>query len=318
VEQEKVFAIVGVGANFNPPTTDYINENEVPLIGWGISPGFCGTRWGFGFNGCLIGPFLKDAVPHAAAAANLALAIIEASGLPASEVKFGAQAEDNDTGRAGNAQYKQVFEAAGAEVVYLEANMPLTGVTDFSPYAQAVVKSGANIVFTSTAFSNVGGFSAALTAAGFEGLNQNFVAYVPGLLESSPQLAAALDGTYVSTQIVPQESQSEYIKQIEEDLTGIDAEAGTNILFGTALAYNEADLLVQMLEAAGPDLDTKTFDEAVNGGSFKYEPEQDGGPGALGWPESHFVAPDCSAIMKVNGTKFEPVVPFQCYPSIAV
>jgi ABC-type branched-subunit amino acid transport system substrate-binding protein len=318
VEQEKVFAVVGVGANFNPPTTDYINKNEVPLVAWGISPGFCGTRWGFGFNGCLIGPFLKDAVPHAAAAANLALAIIKASGLPANQVKFAAQAEDNDTGRAGNAQYKQVFEAAGAQVVYLEANMPTTGTTDFSPYAQAVVKSGANIVFTSTAFSNVGGFSAALTAAGYKGLNQNFVAYVPGLLDSSPQLAAALNGTYVSTQIVPQESQSEYIKQIEKDLTASKAAAGTNILFGTALAYNEADLLVQMLTAAGKDLNTKTFDTAVNGGSFTYTPKEAGGPGALGWPESHFVAPDCAAIMKVNGTKFEQVVPFQCYPSIAV
>jgi len=319
VEQDKVFAIAGVGANFNVPTTDYINQNEVPLVAWGISPGFCGTRWGIGFNGCLIGPFLKDAVPHATAAANLADAIIKASGLQPSEVKFAAQAGDDDSGHAGNPQYELVFKNRGAQVVYSEATIPVPGpTTDYTPYAQAVMKSGANIVFTSTAFQDVGGFSAALKAAGFKGVNQNFVAYVPGLLDSSPQLAAALDGTYVSTQIVPQEEQTEYIKQIEKDLTAVKAAAGTNILFGTALAYNEADVLVQMLTAAGKDLNTKSFDEAVNGGNFKYQPKEAGGPGAMGWPEGHFVGNDCSAILKVEGTKYTSVVPFQCYPSIPV
>jgi len=286
-------------------------------MGWGITPGFCGTRWGFGFNGCLIGPTLPDAVPHPAGAANLADAIIKASGLQPSQVKFGAQAGDDDTSHAGNEQYKEVFEARGAQVVYLEATIPVPGpTTDYTPFAQAVMKSGANIVFTSTAFQDVGGFSAALKAAGYTGVNQNFVAYVPGLLDSSPQLAAALDGTYVSTQIVPQESQSDYIKQVEQDLTAVKAAAGTYILFGTALAYVEADQMVQMLAAAGPDLNTKTFDQAVNGGNFKYQPKEAGGPGAMGWPEGHFLGNDCSAIMKVDGTKYDQIVPFQCYVSI--
>ena len=32
--------------------------------------------------------------------------------------------------------------------------------------------------------------------------------------------------------------------------------------------------------------------------------------------EGHFLPDDCAAILKVNGTKYDSVVPFQCYPSI--
>ena len=317
VEQDKVFAIVGIGANFNVPTTDYVNANEVPLIGWAIEAGFCGTRWAFGFNGCLIGNVLKQAVPHAVLQANLADAIIKAAGLKPADVRFAAQAGDDDSGHAGNPQYVALFKARGAQVVYDETTIPVPGpTTDYTPYAQAVMKANPNIVYTSTAFQDVGGFSAALKAAGYKGVNMNFVAYIPGLLASSAQLAAALDGTYVNTQIVPQEEQTEYIKQIEKDLTTVKAAAGTNILFGTALAYVEADMLVQMLTAAGKDLNTKTFDTAINGGNFKYQSKLAGGPGAIGYPEGHFLPADCSAILKVNGTKYDSVVPFQCYTSI--
>jgi branched-chain amino acid transport system substrate-binding protein len=299
------------------PTTDYVNQNEVPLIGWAISPGFCGTRWAFGFNGCLIGTVLPDAVPHPVIQASLVDPIIKASGLQPSAVKFAAQAGDDDSGHAGNPQYEAAFKARGATVVYSEATIPVPGpTTDYTPYAQAVIKADPNIVYTSTAFQDVGGFSAALKAGGYKGVNMNYVAYIPGLLGSSAQLAAALDGTYVNTQIVPQEDQTEYIKQMEKDLTTYKAAAGTNILFGTALAYVEADMLVEMLTAAGKDLNTKTFDTNINGGSFKYQVKQAGGPGAVGFPEGHFLPADCAAILKVNGTKYDPVVPFQCWPSI--
>jgi ABC-type branched-subunit amino acid transport system substrate-binding protein len=319
VEQDEVFAIVGVSANFNVPTTDYINENEVPLVAWAINPGLCGTRWGFGFNGCLIGTALPDAVPHAVGQGNLVDAIIQAAGLEASEVRFAAQAGDDDAGRAGNQQYQALFESRGAEVVYAEATIPVPGpTTNYTPFVEAVLEADPNIVYTSTAFQDVGGFSAALTAAGYEGVNMNFVAYVPGLLDAQAQLADALEGTYVNTQIVPQEEQTEYIKQVEEDLTAVEAEAGSFILFGAALAYAQADVLVQMLEAAGEDLNTTSFDEAVNGGGFTYESTAAGGPGSISFPEGHFLPADCSAILRVENKAYTSVVPFKCYPSVVL
>jgi branched-chain amino acid transport system substrate-binding protein len=177
---------------------------------------------------------------------------------------------------------------------------------------QALLATNPNVVFVAVAFENVGGLSAALKAAGYKGVIMNFVGYLPGLLASSPQLAQALDGAYVNTQIPPQESQTPYILQFEKDLLAINAKNGKFISFGAALAYMEADLVVQLLEAAGPDLDTKTFDEAANGGSFVYKPLE-GGPGAMKYPADHFLPADCAAIVKIEGTEYKVVEPFNCY-----
>ena len=63
-----------------------------------------------------------------------------------------------------------------------------------------------------------------MTAGGFTGTNVNFVGYIPGLLGTSAQLAAAFNGAYVSSQTVPQEAQTPYIKQMETDLTASQRE----------------------------------------------------------------------------------------------
>ena len=161
------------------------------------------------------------------------------------------------------------------------------------------------------------GLSAALTSAGYDGVMMNFVGYIPGLLESSPQLAAALDGAYVNTQLVPQEAQTPYILQVEDDLEAVGAENGRFITFGAGLAYMEADLVVQLLEAAGPDLNTQTFDAAANGGGFRYEPLA-GGPGAMNYPEDHFLPTDCAAVVRIEGTTYHIVEDFTCYDSYPV
>ncbi len=170
--------------------------------------------------------------------------------------------------------------------MYSEATIPVPGpTTDYTPYAQAVIKANPNIVFTSTAFQDVGGFSAALKAAGYKGVNMNFVAYVPGLLDSLGAVGGGARRDLREHADRPAgRRRPTYIKQIEKDLTTVKAEAGTNILFGTALAYVEADMLVQMLTAAGKDLNTKTFDTAVNGGTFRYQSKEAGGPGARRLP----------------------------------
>jgi branched-chain amino acid transport system substrate-binding protein len=311
VLQEEVFGVLTVTAQTAVPSTDFMTENEVPYFGWALNPGFCGHRWGFGLNGCLIGGFLPDLVPHAVDQGNISLAIIKAAGLEAKDVRFAAQSADDPTSAAGSALYQAAFENAGATVVYNEHNMPLQ-TSDYTPYVEALLATDPNVVFVAVAFENVGGLSAALKAAGYDGVIMNFVGYIPGLLASSPQLAQALDGAYVNTQIPPQESQTPYILQFEKDLVAINAKNGKFISFGAALAYMEADLVVQLLEAAGPDLDTKTFDEAANGGSFVYAPLE-GGPGALKYPAHHFLPADCAAIVKIEGTEYKVVEPFNCY-----
>ena len=65
-----------------------------------------------------------------------------------------------------------------------------------------------------------------MNASGYKGTNVNYVAYIPGLLGTSAQLAKAVDGSFVSSQIVPSEENTAYIKQVQSDLQASGAKTG--------------------------------------------------------------------------------------------
>jgi branched-chain amino acid transport system substrate-binding protein len=314
VQQDQDFAVVGISADVLTASTDVMNNNEVPYYGWGFLPGFCAARWGFGFNGCLVTnyPNAKQKVYQA----NLALQPMQAAGLKPSATKVALQAGDDDAGHGGNATISQLFKLEGAKVVYNEANIPVPGPpASFTPFVQAVTAAKPNLVETLTNFQTAPGFTAALSAGGFTGANVNFVGYVPGLLSSSAQLAAAFNGAYVSSQIVPQESGTAYVKQVVTDLQAVNAKTGKFITLAEGIAYAQADLLVSQLKAAGKTLNTKTFDQAINNGNYTYKSSPAGGPGQMEFPSMHFIAADCAAMLKISGTTYTQSVPFTCYPS---
>jgi hypothetical protein len=146
----------------------------------------------------------------------------------------------------------------------------------------------------------------------------NFVAYIPGLLDASKQLAQAIEGSYINTQIVPQEQQTDWVKQMETDLEASKAETGKFITFGGALGYAQANLWVAMLEAAGKDLNTTTFDQAMNVDGITVDTSSSGGIGTATFPAQHFLPTDCAAIVKVEGGKFVVAQDYDCYDSIPV
>jgi branched-chain amino acid transport system substrate-binding protein len=317
VEQNQVFATLGVSANMTSGTTDYLSSKEVPYFGWGFLPGFCGTRWGFGYDGCLISD--DSSLAHGVLQANLADAMVKASGLQPSQVKAGFSAGDDDSGKIGNMGYNELYKQRGLDIVYSQANVPVPGPpADFSPFVNAILAANPNILLISTAFPSVAGMHAALKAAGFKGFAFNFVDYVPGLLAASPQLADALEGAYISTQIVPQESNTAWTQQESKDLTAEGAKTGGLITLGAAIGYAEAEMFVEQLQAIGPNLNTKTFDDTVNGGSFTFAPPEAGGPGVMQFPSGHQIPADCSAIMKVVNKQYTVAVPFTCYDSPVV
>ncbi|MGE0137244.1 MAG: ABC transporter substrate-binding protein [Ilumatobacteraceae bacterium] len=315
VEQEKVFGIITATQGTTPALSTYLNENEVPYIGWGFTDAFCGKRWGFGFDGCLNGLFSDPAeVPQAFLNPYLVQPMVDNAGMDPSEVRAAIIGSDNDGGRAGNANYSRLFEDLGATVVYAEAVVPVPGpTTDYTPFVQAALDKDPNVVLISTQFSDVGGLTAALKSAGFEGAIMNFVAYVPGLLDALPQLAEALEGTYVLASLVPQEQQNGYIKIVEDSLEAAGTETGRFITFGGSLGYLMGDQMSAMIEASGEQLDTATFDAAVNGGDYTYTSPGEGGPCSLPYPGAHYFSASGSALVKVEGGKFSVVAPYTCY-----
>ncbi len=317
VEQNQVFATMGVSAVMSGGTTDYLSSQQAPYFGWGFLPGFCGTRWGFGYNGCLISD--DTALAHGVLQANLADAMVKASGLQPSQVRAGFSAGDDDSGRIGNVGYNKIYKQRNLQVVYSQNNVPAPGPpADFSPFVNAILAANPNILLISTAFPSVAGMHAALTAAGYKGFAVNFTDYVPGLLDASPQLASALEGAYISSQIVPQEENTAWTQQESKDLIAVGAKTGGLITLGAAIGYAEAEMFVEQLTAVGKDLNTKTFDDTVNGGTFTFAPSEAGGPGVLQFPSGHQIPADCAAIMKVVNKKYTVNSPFTCFDSPVV
>lgn len=315
VQQDGDFAIVGISPNVLTASTDFIARSQVPTYGWAILPGTCGNRWFFGFNGCLVTNYPNK--KHTVYQANLALGPIEATGQTPADSKFALQAQDNDTGHSGNETISQLVQLVGAKVVYNEANIPASSAgVSYTPFAEAIKAANPNILLTLTDFQTAPGLTAAVTANGYTGANVNYVGYVPGLLDSSAQLASAFNGAYVSSQTVPAEQDTPYIKQMQKDLTASNAKTGDFITLANSIAYAQADLLVSQLKATGKTLNTKTFDQKVNDGSYTYKSSVAGGQGQMEFPSMHFIPADCSSMLKIEGTKYTQVVPFKCYPSV--
>jgi branched-chain amino acid transport system substrate-binding protein len=316
VSQNNVFGLLTLTSNLLTGSTNYLNSHQVPYFDWGILSGLCGTRWGFGWSGCLTQALLPPSNPfYHVVQGNLARAIIAATGKKASQIRVAFQAQNDPSGVFGNQLYVPLWKTVGATVVYAQANAPASGTFDFTPYVQAIIAAKPNVVIVSTAFSLIGGFASALKAAGYKGVIQDYVTYSPGLLQSSPQLTASLQGEYINNQTVPEEENSPFVKLEEADLKA-DGQA-PNLTLGASIGWAEAEEFIEMVKATGKNLNTKTFDQTVNGGKFtSFTGLPAGGLGEIKWPAAHWLPADCSAIVQVSGTAYKVVVPFKCYSSV--
>ncbi|HMJ74664.1 MAG TPA: ABC transporter substrate-binding protein [Iamia sp.] len=313
VQDQGAFAIVPMlGAGFLPATSDFLDEEQVPSVGWGFMPGQCGAEdsYGFGFNGCI--------QPPGGALANTSLAAQIVEELGGEGITVAIVSDDTANSTEGLKTVEGAFLAEGADVVYAKPNVPTSEQVDYTPFVQDVMTSDdggpPDLVVFNSLFANTVGITAGLRGAGFEGDTLNYIAYVPGLLEQSPDVAAALDGSYVSTQFLPTEFGGEAIEQMEADFAAIDPDA--QITLGGALTYWMADVFVQMLDAVGEDLTPATFGEIVNDG-FTYEPVGDpSGLGPIEYPQGHGEPAPCSALVKIDGTSYEPVSPLTCAENV--
>jgi len=285
----------------------------VPFEGFGYLPGFCGTRWGYGWQGCTISTY-SSTQKHKAISTASAATSIAASGLKPADARIAVQANDGDQGAAGNKTLTAAYAAAGGTIVYDKANIPSPPPGDFTPFVNAIIAAKPNLVIANTEFTTAPGLTAALAASSYKGAFGNWVAYVPGLLDASPQLAASLQGALVTTLVVPQELGTPYVLQTQKDLTAI--KHSTNISLSLGVGYAEADLLVGQLKAVGKTLNTKTWDKTINKTRFVFKPSAAGGPGQIEYPAMHFISSDCGITVKIVGTKYVPATPFTCAKSV--
>ncbi|SDG35473.1 hypothetical protein [Pseudonocardia oroxyli] len=84
----------------------------------------------------------------------------------------------------------------------------------------------------------------------------------------------------------------------------------------TVQGYAMADMFLSQLAAAGPDLNTKTFDQAVNGGGYTYTSSTPGGPASLPYPAGHVTQADCGAAMQLINNRYVVRGAYTCFSSV--
>jgi ABC-type branched-subunit amino acid transport system substrate-binding protein len=305
IQQDKVFGIITTSNAFTTQASDLMVKAKVPFFGWAYLPAFCDNPWAFGWFGCNAGGHNPDDT-------HIAQLMNAATGKDAKDLTWVVQANDDPASSGSAKLVADQATAVGSKVLFTDTSIPsATQTTDYSPYVQKIIAAKPDIVYVATNFTDVLGMTAALRAAGYTGEIANGVAYVPGLLEKSPDVAAALEGSTIYGSFPAQESETPAIKQMETDMQAIGKDPALST--GVQVGYWSADFLIQALTKVGKNLTPDTFESVINGG-FTTTP-LDGGIGAVTYPADHSAAPPCGAAISVKDGKYVPVVPYKCFSS---
>ncbi|MFO7590528.1 MAG: ABC transporter substrate-binding protein [Acidimicrobiia bacterium] len=315
VQQDGVFALVPVLTPNYIQAAKFAEQQKVPAFGWGIAPGFCTSKYAFGFSGCLVPP------PPVKVASNTWGGLIdqyfkdqgEADGAKGKTAAVISEA--NDSGESGNVVIVATAEAVGMEIVYDKASIPAPDpapVTDFSPYVTELMTSdgGAppDVIFLVTSQDTLqAGLQTALDAAGFDGLATNAVLY-------SPLATALVKGGSVLTQFATPEAAST-TPAVQEFLDAVEAVAGDEpINQPTISGYLAADMFIQALKKAGKNPTPEKVQKAA--AKLKYGIE--GFVGPTTYPRGFTQGTPCGQLVASDGVEWSVQVPFQCFTNINV
>ncbi|MGP0030508.1 MAG: ABC transporter substrate-binding protein [Acidimicrobiales bacterium] len=300
-----------------PATGTFLEQNKVPFVGWAVNTAFTtAPAWGYGINGLQINP---DA--QGLAGGRQLLAYTGNTKTP-SKLKVALIAENVAGAISANNALAGAFKYLKATVVYKEAPMAEVGTTNYAPYAQAMIASGANVAFETLDSTDAIGLAAALKAAGFKGLIVNGVTYFPGQLASQPSEAAALNGVIVTDEFPADENYTDATKQAQKDLAAVGYKP--YLTSGASVGYWSAIVLEQMLRATlakengdAAKVTGATIGATVHGG-FTYNDPIAGGIGPEYFPAATTIPTGCSTLLKTVGTKFKQLYPYQCQSSVDI
>jgi ABC-type branched-subunit amino acid transport system substrate-binding protein len=297
VTQEQVFALVPNLSAVNPG--DYLNEQHVPYVGMAYDSTYCTQEpddsiYGFGYNGCLVpddppvtpdgfGP-LYDYVRERTGEDEPSIALISS---------------DSQSGQTSSRLQSVGARGAGFDVVYAEAAVPAQ-TSDYSPYVQAWLGAdGGDAPDAMACLMTIQCIDAwaAVKAAGYEGAFQTPL--------FSEQLIEPLAGT-LSTAFYNTEP-NDGLSQMQADLDAL--EPGTEATSLNAYAYFAADMFIQAVKAAAPDITPESVQQALANQTWQIE----GLVGPVEYPASTVApTPACFALLEDTGTEWRVVRPYEC------
>ena len=297
-------------------TGDFLAGAKTPFIGWDVNDTFVAQpKWGYGINGDQENPIEQNGT------VGQILVATHDQKTPG-KVKIAYIAENVAGGITSNKALAGTAEYAGMKVVYEKAPIAVIGTTNYAPYAQAIIASGANVAFETLDTGDSVGLAAALNQAGFKGPIFNGVTYLPGSLGQSKSEESALDGVYVVNEFPADENNTPAIKQAEADLKATGQPP--YLTSGVSIGYWSAILLEQMLKATlksvggNPnDVTGASIEKTVNSG-FTYTDPIAGGIGTEYFPAEENTPTGCGTLLQTEGAGFKQIIPYECLGAINV
>jgi branched-chain amino acid transport system substrate-binding protein len=302
VEEEKVFAIVGVASPIFG-AGEYLGQQEVPTFGWNVNPEWIGPPNLFGEKGSFLN--FTNPGPGIAWLAKQQLGV-QKVGIIAYTV---VQSADCAKG------FAKSYRNFGLDVVLEDASLQF-GATDISADIEKVRQSGTQFLSTCMDPSGNTLVARSLNRAGLDDVKMWWPnGYDQETLEKFGDL---MEGVYFSTFFVPFERPDAapgmklFLEQMKKRFP--DQQLSEVVLAG----WINADLFVTGLEKAGRNLTREKLIDAINE-MTRYT--AGGILAGIDWTKQHTEANpvyECQAFIRVENGKFVPVfgtdeTPFTCF-----
>ena len=306
VQKDKVFALVPVSS---PPfgAAGFLDQQGVPWFGWATGPQWCGTKTGFGYNGCL--------APAKGAGTQTWWGHQIAAQLGGSANKRAwVQGTDSTASKTGVGTIAQSFTGAGFKIAGTSAAIPATAPPqDWLPYVNKIMKAEGGppdvVVSTMAGAKLNAGLFGALRKAGYKGAITDATSYDPNVLKD-PAIKAGLDGVLATPQFEPFESDLPEVVRMKEDIKKV---AGNDVVFTQhmAIGYWSAEVFLQIAAKAGKDLTRASFLKAAEGFSY-----QNPGFGRIEYPENKTESNGCGALVQLKGDAFVVAQHLKCTDNV--
>jgi len=286
-------------------TATFLAQSKVPFIGWAVNSAFTTEpKWGWGVTGMQINP-------NAQGVAGVTQLLEYTHNLKTpSKMKVALISENIAGGIQSMKALAGALKYQKASVVYEGSPIAVLGTTNFAPYAQAIIASGATVASEVLDSADAVGLSAALKAAGFK-------------LASQPSEASALDGVVVQDEFPADENKSPATQQALKDLESVGQQP--YLTSGVSVGYWSAIVLEQILRATlvrvggNPNNVTgASIESTVNSGHFKYTAPLAGGVTTMYFPASETIPTGCDTLLQVTGTTYKQLYPYQCTGAVNI
>lgn len=294
------FALL-VGSQFASYALPYLRSQNIPLVGWAVSPGWNGSRM-FGFGGSTEG---KNGQPIYT---TTLLAFVKKQGYKKIAILADSSAGSSSAGKAEIPAAK----AMGLKVVYSNTAVPTYGadLSQVQPVVQKAQQAGAQFVIS---FMGVTGPLIQANAQLASPMKVMILTgYGPGLPE---QLGSDLDGVYVQANAAAYESQK------GPGITGFLSVMKTAGVKGTPMYYNElgyviATMFVWGLQRAGKNPTQASLVKALN---TLHNQTFGGLVPPVSYPADRYSETPCSVITQFQNGKYVVVgqQPWTCGKTIA-